>query len=338
MFRAACVIVRFGITDRTIAFRILSQYGSRCTPPWTSEAEINHKLDDACRDELRRDFVDQDPSEWAGCGEESPNGHTSSSAVDPSIQASSAGTTEEREKRFANFTARIVREIVRHEAGGEITRHVEVEAIHDDGTKAIVTVAAEDFESMAWVPTQLGMNWILKVGRNVKDKFQNSIRQKSYRQLVARCDVFISLGWHKIDDKNVYLHVSGAIGDDGKSCIRVDVDSELAEYKLPDPDSGRLEEAVKRVAAIPDNLGAEAEPIAAILVCLPYRALLGPSRTVPHFAGTTGTYKTSAASIASEVLRAGTGVLRVDAAFLAIHPGGPGAAPLYRQGFSVGRR
>ena len=72
---------------------------------------------------------------------------------------------------------------------------------------------------------------------------------------------------------------------------------ELAEYKLPEPDPGRLKEAVKRVLAIPDNLGAEAEPIAAILVTLPFRALLGPSRTVPHFAGTTGTYKTSIACL-----------------------------------------
>ena len=160
MFRAACVIVRFGITDRPTAFRLLSQYGSRCTPPWTDEAQINHKLDDAFKDELKRDFVDQDPSEWAGYGEESPNGHTSSIAVDPSAAPSLVHSAEEPERRFANFAARIVREIVRHEAGGEITRHVEVEATHDDGSVKTVTIAAEDFEGMAWVPTELGMNWV----------------------------------------------------------------------------------------------------------------------------------------------------------------------------------
>ena len=87
--------------------------------------------------------------EWAGRGKESPNGPTSSSAVDPSTLANSVQMTDEPEKRFANFKARITHEIVRHEAGGEITRHVEVEATHDDGTVATIAVAAEDFESMA---------------------------------------------------------------------------------------------------------------------------------------------------------------------------------------------
>ena len=68
------------------------------------------------------------------------------------------------EERFANFRARIVREIVRHEAR-ETTRHVEVEAIHDDGTVMTEIVAAEDFESMSWVSPQLGMKFAIDSGR-----------------------------------------------------------------------------------------------------------------------------------------------------------------------------
>jgi hypothetical protein len=58
MMRAAGVIVRFGITDRDVAYRLLrDEYGSRCNPPWTDPAEINHKLDDALKLETRRDLV-----------------------------------------------------------------------------------------------------------------------------------------------------------------------------------------------------------------------------------------------------------------------------------------
>jgi len=66
MMRAAAIIVRFGITDscpRDIAFERLSGYGARCSPPWTDEKEINHKLDDAIRLETRRDYVNEDPPE-----------------------------------------------------------------------------------------------------------------------------------------------------------------------------------------------------------------------------------------------------------------------------------
>ncbi len=79
----------------------------------------------------------------------------------------------------------------------------------------------------------------------------------------------------------------------------MEVSSELALYRLPAPDLSRLKEGMVRVLAILDNLGSAAAPIAAILASMPYRALLGPSRTVPHFSGTTGTLKTSTACLAA---------------------------------------
>ena len=214
----------------------------------------------------------------------------------PSAESESQPTSSE--ERFANFRARIVREIVRHEAR-ETTRHVEVEAIHDDGTVMMVNVAAEDFESMSWVSPQLGMKFAIDSGRNVKDRFQHSIRVNSYRQPVELREVFTSLGWHSVGGNDVYLHAGGAIGGNGKTDIRVEVSSELVLYRLPAPDLSRLKEGMVRVLAILDNLGSAAEPIAAILASMPYRALLGPSRTVPHFSGTTGTLKTSTACLAA---------------------------------------
>jgi hypothetical protein len=201
------------------------------------------------------------------------------------------------QERFANFRARIVREIVRHEAG-ETTRHVEVEAIHDDGTVMMATVAAEDFESMGWVSSQLGLKFVISTGQGMKDRFQHSIRVNSYPGVKVR-DVFTSVGWHTVAGKNCYLHAGGAIGSNGETDIHLDVSSELTLYRLPAPDLSRLKEGIERVLAILDNLGNDAEPVASILTSMPYRALLGPSRTVPHFAGTTGTLKTSTACLAA---------------------------------------
>lgn len=209
-------------------------------------------------------------------------------------QESRAATGQER---FANFRARIVREIVRHEAG-ETTRQVEVEAIHDDGTVMMATVPAGDFESMGWVSSQLGLKFAILTGHGTKDRFQHSIRVNSYPGVKAR-DVFTSVGWHTVAGKDIYLHAGGGIGGNGETDIHVDVSSELALYRLPAPDLSRLKEGIERVLAILDNLGNDAQPVASILTTMPYRALLGPSRTVPHFAGTTGTLKTSTACLAA---------------------------------------
>ena len=94
MMRAAAVIVRFGITDRNVAFRLLSGYGARCTPPWKSAAHINHKLDDAFKLETRRDFVDLDPPEWDGDGHGFQAGDTTSGTDGPSEEASTAQATD----------------------------------------------------------------------------------------------------------------------------------------------------------------------------------------------------------------------------------------------------
>lgn len=66
MFRAACA-VRIGFDlDRETAFRLLRDiYGPRCTPPWTDEGEIWHKIDEAEKKEKR-------PRGWLLSGRTSP--------------------------------------------------------------------------------------------------------------------------------------------------------------------------------------------------------------------------------------------------------------------------
>ncbi len=57
-FRAACIPVRFGITDPETVYRLLLPWNATCEPPW-SEADLRHKAEDACRLETRRDIVDK---------------------------------------------------------------------------------------------------------------------------------------------------------------------------------------------------------------------------------------------------------------------------------------
>jgi hypothetical protein len=201
-----------------------------------------------------------------------------------------------RRDRFGNFTARIVQEIVRHESL-EVTRQVVIEAIHDDKTVATATVATKDFDCMSWVSSQLGLKFAIFPGQGMKDEFQFWIKENSYPGVEVR-EIYTALGWHTIGDKDVYLDVGGGIGESGKLNIEVDVKPELALYRLPTPDLTRLREGVERVVAILNNLGPEAERVASIIISLPYRALLGPTRAVPHFYGTSGTYKTSVACLA----------------------------------------
>ena len=74
--------------------------------------------------------------------------------------------------------------------------------------------------------------------------------------------------------------------------------SELASYRLPPPELARLKEAERassRRSSTPWSRGRTAR---IDRIALPYRALLGPSRTVPHFSGTPwARFKTSTACV-----------------------------------------
>ena len=54
-FRAACIPVRFGITDPETVYRLLLPWNERCLPPW-SEDDLRHKAEDACKIETRPDL------------------------------------------------------------------------------------------------------------------------------------------------------------------------------------------------------------------------------------------------------------------------------------------
>jgi hypothetical protein len=201
---------------------------------------------------------------------------------------------ERVEKRIASFTARIVKEITRHEAG-ETHKHLEVKATHPAGTIAAATIKAEDFEPMAWVASELGSKFVIDPGRGTRDLVRHALQVLSHRERVEYLEVFTTLGWHPINGELVYLHAGGGIGAAGPVAAHVEPEKSLAVYRLPEPDESRLAEAVEQVLALPGHLGTKANPASAIVQSLPYRAVLGPTRYTPHLSGSTGSCKTSTA-------------------------------------------
>jgi hypothetical protein len=197
------------------------------------------------------------------------------------------------EKKIAGFTARITREIIRHEAG-ETCRHFEIKATLADGTAAAATIKADDFEALAWVAGKLGSNFKVEPGRGTRDLMRHAIQTLSHHEkAVEFLDVYTSLGWHTINGELVYLHAGGGIGAAGPVAVHVETVKELAVYRLPAPDETRFAQSVERVLMLHDLLGDEA--VASVAVTLPCLAVLGPVRFVVHFSGTTGTRKTSVA-------------------------------------------
>lgn len=206
------------------------------------------------------------------------------------------------EKKIADFTCRIVREIARHEAG-EIHKHLEVKATHRDGTFATATIRAEDFEPMAWITSELGSKFAVEPGRGTRDLMRHAVQILSHRDAVEFHEVFTALGWHTIGEESMFLHAGGGIGAAGPVVAHVEAEKALAAYRLPEPDEGRLAQAIEQVLLTHALLGAQS--IASIVVSLPYRAVLGPTRFTPHFSGTTGTFKTSTACLAARFFAPG---------------------------------
>jgi hypothetical protein len=194
------------------------------------------------------------------------------------------------ERKIAGFTARIAREITRHEAG-ETHKYFEVKATHRDGTAAAATIKAGDFEGMQWVPSELGSKFAVEPGRGTRDLMRHAVQVLSHRDKVEHLEVFTSLGWQEVGDAMIYLHAGGGIGAAGPVAVHVETEPALAVYQLPAPDLDKLRQAVEHVFLMPARLGSKA--VAAVNMSLPYRAVLGPARFVVHYSGTSGSYKTS---------------------------------------------
>jgi hypothetical protein len=205
--------------------------------------------------------------------------------------------------RIGQFSARIVEEIIRHEAGG-LRRQYRIVLKRCEGrTSAEVVIDAKDYEAMAWVHQHAGPGWIIEPGFGNKDKLRAAIQAFSRRDGYASRVVATSTGWFSHDGQALFLHGGGAIDANGPTdAVSVELAPTLARYRLPAPptDPAVVRDCIEAHLRILD-LGKVDRPgacgMAAALVTLPMRCLIDPVDGVVHFSGATATRKTSTARL-----------------------------------------
>jgi hypothetical protein len=205
-------------------------------------------------------------------------------------------------KRLANFTARIVRTITRHEGGSERIRY-EVRARHSGGREhPPCFIEAEKYSSLSWV-YNLGAEFAIEPGREIKDLARHGIQVLSYASGIAEAVEHTSTGWVRHDGQWVYRHAGGAIGADGPcKAISVDLAGSLSGYRLPEmaPDRATLAKAMEAhcdLWGLAEDGRQGGRGVAAVAATLPWRAVLGAFNASVHLGGPSGNFKTSMARV-----------------------------------------
>jgi hypothetical protein len=294
-FGVACRIgPGFDLPEDVCLRLIRDHYNPKCQPPW-SDKELSHKVSDAYKKAKSRGWLLQKRKPQSACNGAAKNkdGWPYLERDSETYRLSVDKDGELVEQKIAGFTARITREIIRHDAG-ETCRQFEIKATLADGTTAAATIKAADFEPMAWPASELGSKFTIEAGRGCRDMMRHALQVLSHREKVEYQEVYSAFGWHQINGEPVYLHASGGISAAGSVAVHVEPAKEsLAVYSLPAPEGARLAQAVEQVLMMHDTL--DSPLVAAIVASLPWRAVLGPARFVVHFSGSTGSRKTSCA-------------------------------------------
>jgi hypothetical protein len=205
-------------------------------------------------------------------------------------------------EHLANFTARIVEYIERHD-GNEVLKRFRIRAWSPKGKVAEIVIEADQYSTMTWV-YDLGPEFALAPGRDTKDRARHAIQLFSTKAGIADLVEHTALGWIKYNGQYLYLHAAGAIGPEGHTdSVRVGVTPALSKYCLPMTPiaPNAILEAVDACLAIwelakADRPGGQAA--AALAATLPFRAVLSPFDAAAHFGGPSGNRKTSVARVA----------------------------------------
>jgi hypothetical protein len=221
---------------------------------------------------------------------------------DSLYRATDAGMFRRKETRegivdvpLTNFRARIIGEDILDD-GVEARREFEIEtAIH--GRTLVFRVPSTKFESLTWVPSEIGAEAVVFAGNGTRDHTRAAIQITSGE--VSRSTSFVHTGWREIDGEMVYLHAGGAIGAKGSlPDVRVELPDSLRLFELPDPPSGG--EMIRCIRASLSILEV-ADPTSTVpLLTAVYRSVLGPSDFSIHLTGPTGEGKTELAALVQQ--------------------------------------
>lgn len=129
---------------------------------------------------------------------------------------------------IANFVARPVLEITKDD-GNEVEKTLRIEGILSGGeVLPQIDIPISDFQSMNWVLSKWGVRPIIRAGSNKKDLLRDAIQSMGLN--IKKKRIYTHLGFRKIDNKWVYLHSGGCIGEEN---VDVDIEKALSKYALP---------------------------------------------------------------------------------------------------------
>jgi hypothetical protein len=198
-----------------------------------------------------------------------------------------------RSTPIANFSARIVTDIVRDD-GEEESRDFGMEA-ELGGRRLDFVVPAAEFGQMRWVLQKLGPQAIIYPGQ--RDHARAAIQALSDK--IEHQRVLTHMGWMKQGSNWLYLHATGAMGKEGPvPSVRVELPATLQQYQLRRPKDGH--EQVRAVRASLRLLALAPDQVTVPLLGAVYRAALGKADFSVFLAGRTGTFKTSLAALGQQ--------------------------------------
>ncbi|MBL8696379.1 MAG: DUF927 domain-containing protein [Planctomycetes bacterium] len=198
-----------------------------------------------------------------------------------------------QEVQLANFDARIQSEIEFKDDQG-VRRVLELK-VKIGGATRDVRVSVEDFESMAWVLTDLGATANISAIPNAKSHLRSAIQQLSGR--VEKTICYAHTGWEKrMDGSWIYLHGGGAIASGvNLPHIKVELPESLTGLVLPDPPND--EQLLDAWKGASEFLSVAPDAITLPLLAFAARAPLGNLDFSLFLVGPSGAHKSSLAAI-----------------------------------------
>ncbi|MBL4846128.1 MAG: toprim domain-containing protein [Planctomycetes bacterium] len=201
---------------------------------------------------------------------------------------------------LANFSARITAD-VSEDDGAEERRFFEITAKLGQGTR-VLQIPASQFGGMGWVLEHLGAGATLEPGKVIQERTRHGIQVLSGTPPQQR--VFTHLGWRKVEDRWVYLHGGGAIGESGAVAdVRVRLDDPLSRFELPEAPEG--DELVEALQACLRFLELGPKRLTIPLLALPYRAVQGEVDLTAFLYGGSGFHKSCLAALVQQHFGAG---------------------------------
>jgi len=197
---------------------------------------------------------------------------------------------------IANFIAKPTKEVILDD-GVDQQKSFVIEGVKSGGIPlSPALIPAQEFTLMNWPIREWGIKVSIKPGLTKRDKLRDSIQMLSTKTPTET--VFTHLGWRQINDKWVYLHAGGCIGDELAS---VSLDEFATSYTLSEGITdlkSSCEQSLRLLDIAPRSVTI---PLLALIYLAPLLEATRIAKCEPRFLiwlyGLTGTRKTTLAML-----------------------------------------